>query len=119
MGAEAGALDKSGYRIIGINGGRYSAQQLAFLYMTGMSPKIVDHKDRNPLNNKWSNLRASNKSLNSINSKVRSDNTTGVTGVIRKSPGYIARIGQKHIGAFDTLEEAATARKQAEDKLYD
>ena len=85
---EAGAL----YKVINsstnlqyiqlmINGENYRAHRLAFLYMTGNIPEFIDHIDLNGLNNKWSNLRISTKSLNSCNTKRRKDNKVGIKGV--------------------------------------
>lgn len=45
------------------------------------SNELVDHIDRNTLNNRKYNLIISNKSLNSLNSGIRENNTSGVTGV--------------------------------------
>ena len=42
---------------------------------------IVDHIDGNKLNNQKHNLRIVTKSQNAMNSKVRSDNKSGVRGV--------------------------------------
>lgn len=66
-----------------------------------------------------------NTNLSTINSnKPGKANTSGVKGVsYRKTTNnYVAYIGFKGklniIGYFKTLEEAAAARKQAEEKLY-
>ncbi|WZY01358.1 hypothetical protein NSQ26_04790 [Bacillus sp. FSL W7-1360] len=61
-----------------------------------------------------------------LTTKTRTDNRSGVKGVsikqYKKSTKYIARITIKGktipLGTFDTLEEAATARKQAEEKYH-
>ncbi|MCY1103769.1 HNH endonuclease [Shouchella clausii] len=58
-----------------------------------------------------------------LTSKVRSDSKTGVKGVtITKNGKYQARIAVKnqhiHLGLFNTLEEAAAARKEAEEKYH-
>lgn len=56
--------------------------------------------------------------------KLGKANTSGVKGVSynRKMQKYVAYIGfqgkNKILGYFKTLEEAATARKQAEEELY-
>lgn len=42
---------------------------------------LIDHIDRNPLNNRKNNLVPSNKSLNAHNAGLRSNNSSGVTGV--------------------------------------
>jgi len=42
---------------------------------------LIDHIDRNPLNNRKYNLILSNKSLNALNCGLRNNNKSGVTGV--------------------------------------
>ncbi|UGO56005.1 putative HNH endonuclease [Escherichia phage JLBYU40] len=51
---------------IRIDGKRYKAHQLAFLYVYGYIPEEIDHKDRNPLNNAIDNLLDSSKSRNQL-----------------------------------------------------
>lgn len=70
-----------------------------------------------------SNCRWASKTVQSINQRPKSSNTSGYTGVIwNKARGvYQARIqlhGKgKHLGSFDNIEEAVKVRKEAE-KLY-
>jgi len=95
------------------------AHRLAWLYMTGEWPLIVvDHIDRNGLNNAWSNLRAATKSQNAANSSHPITNTTGFKGVslckIGKFRATIRIDGrQKWLGRFSTAEEAARAYRDA------
>lgn len=120
----AGCYDnKDGYLLIRIDNTLYKAHRLAFLYMKGSLPdNIIDHLDRNPSNNKWSNLVESNPRENTYNSKLRSTNTSGVTGVwFDKTRGkWCAEIkvdySKKYLGRFENKQEAINARKQAENK---
>lgn len=100
------------------------AHRLAFWFMTGEVPEEIDHKDGNPSNNKWSNLREVTHSENNQNiHKVRSDNISGKRGVSwAERPGrrgkWLARItvdGEFHeLGCYVTKEEAIAARRAAE-----
>lgn len=80
----------------------------------------IDHRDRNPLNNRRSNLRVVTKSVNQHNSKIRTDSSTGIRGVHRRPnrKSYVVRIQvnkkRRYIGDFPTLKAAKRARKIAE-----
>lgn len=77
--------------------------------------RLIDHRDRNGLNNQKSNLRRASKSQNAANSKTRSDNTSGFKGVSwEKSKqrwcAALHYLGFRYqIGRFTTKEEAAFA----------
>ena len=72
----------------------------------------VDHIDGNSLNNRRSNLRLCSRSENMRNTKLRSDNTSGLKGAFwdAYTGRWIAAIGVngkfKNLGRFDTAEEA-------------
>lgn len=86
--------------------------------------KDYDHIDRNPLNNRRSNLRPATQSQQKLNRGVRVDNKSGVTGVWyvdnnqQRAKRWYAQliIDKKKIlyKSFDTKEEAIIARLQAE-----
>lgn len=66
-----------------INNKRYLAHRVVFVLLHGTVnvDLEVDHIDGNSMNNKKDNLRTVQKAVNQRNAKMRSDNTTGVTGV--------------------------------------
>lgn len=87
-----------------------------YLHQLILSCPLVDHKDRNGLNNLEKNLRPATKQENSFNQRIRCDNTSGFRGVVRqnktgKFEAHIRLSGKrKHLGTFTTPEEAARAR---------
>ena len=69
-GAVAGATEVQGYRVIKIDGKIYKAHRLAWLYVTGeWPPEEIDHKNTDPQDNVWSNLRLATHSQNQANAK--------------------------------------------------
>jgi len=119
-GTRAGYINKkTGYRIIGIGGKEYKANRLAFLYMTGIMPKEVDHKNRIRHDDRWINLQASSRCHNMQNQSLSSANKTGYTGVhwYKRVQKYIAYIEFKrkryHLGYFKNLSQAVRARQRA------
>src|SRR5665213_3102737 len=68
-GARAGNLHKSDRRwLIRIEGIRYKAHRLAWLYMTGRWPRDqIDHKDTDSSNNVFTNLREATNAQNQQN----------------------------------------------------
>jgi hypothetical protein len=94
--------------------------------MTGSFPPNgyeVDHIDRNPSNDSWTNIRITNRSQNCWNKGPNPYNTSGVKGVRKIHNGRwkttIVVYGKSiHLGYFDTLDEAAIIRREAELKYY-
>ena len=91
--------------------------------VTNTTTEIVDHINRNKLDNRKCNLRITDQRVNAINSKMPINNTSGYKGVrLNKHGSWVASItvNKKHIylGSYKTKEEAVIARKAAEDKYY-
>lgn len=109
---------------IRVNRRLYKAHRLAFLWMTGGVPAIVDHKDANPRNNAWSNLRPATPAENSRNAKRGKNNTSGFKGVSyhRQIDRWCSEIWvnskKQFLGTFDTREEAAVAYARAAQELH-
>jgi hypothetical protein len=78
----AGTISNWGYRVIMLDRQRYVASRLAWFYMTGEWPLFeCDHIDRDQRNDRWANLREASRSENAMNTKTRSDNSSGQRGV--------------------------------------
>lgn len=117
---------RNGYLRIRINGKLYSAHILAWIYVYGCPPsKTIDHIDRDKLNNRISNLRDVNMSINKINQKANNRNKSGKTGVYMcsRSRKWIATITPPNLkrirlGVFDDLSDAIKAREAGEIKYF-
>ena len=101
-----------------------SGSTTASMHITLIGKKdnfVIDHIDRNPLNNTLENLRFVSKQLNSFNSKNQK-NISGYRGVRKRGASWAAKsvVAGKDInlGSFITLEEAIEARKAAELKYF-
>nr|DAI72758.1 MAG TPA: endonuclease [Caudoviricetes sp.] len=119
IGKKAGTKSY-GYNAINIDGVRYFAHRLAWLYVYGKWPdKEVDHIDRNRMNNAISNLRDVSRTVNALNNSPQNINTSGVKGVTfcqsrNKWQAQINVAGKNiTLGRFDSIDEAAIAYKAA------
>lgn len=115
-GAMAGYVDRYHHRrFIKINGVRYIAARLAFLYMTGVWPSgEADHKNLNKSDDCWENLRDATRSQNMANKGKTSRNTSGLKGVWLLPNGkWKSQIQvngkRKSLGHFDSKEAAYEA----------
>lgn len=106
-------IKKPSYVRVTIFDKRYQAHHIAVLLMTGEWPEIVDHDDRNGLNNAWENLVVTDHQGNNRN-RGFSKNATGHTGIYKKSGNghFYVNIGGIYRGTKNTLEEAITLRNE-------
>lgn len=63
----AGSVYKNGYRYVSFEGTRYRAHRLAFLFMDGEIPEMIDHINGIRDDNSWDNLRATDSYANAHN----------------------------------------------------
>lgn len=118
-GRPAGTVTDRGYIAISIDGRFYKAHRLAWYAHHGTLPAgFVDHVNGDKTDNRLANLRDVPHQTNMRNQRLRSDNTTGVPGVYRRSDGGWYAQGRtldgrnKHIGNFASFEDAASARSE-------
>lgn len=97
------------------------AHRIAWILTYGHWPKLeIDHIDGDGLNNRICNIRCVKKQDNQRNSSKRCDNKSGITGVIwsKRLNKWVAQIRinnkSRHLGVFESIEDAALARKKAE-----
>jgi hypothetical protein len=106
-------VDGRGYAISDkmVNGKRMIIDLHRFI-RTPSEGFVTDHINQNKLDNRKSNLRDATKSLNALNSKIPTTNTSGFKGVSWSKVGKKWRSAlwlngkQLHLGYFDTAQEA-------------
>ena len=116
-GTEAGTTMPNGRRLIVINGKAFLRPRIIWTMLKGKIPdgKIIDHKDRDPSNDRIGNLRAVSQSRNMQNKGLSKLNTSGFRGVwfCKASGRWQAACkanGKRFYGGnFATKEEAGKA----------
>lgn len=87
---------------------------------------FVDHKNQDKLDNRTENLRFATRSQNGSNIIIKSHNTSGYKGVIKReqqnNTKWIARItingDKQYLGIYDTKEQAALAYNKKAKELF-
>ena len=113
------------YKKIIIKGKEYSAHRLAWLYMTGENPDcFIDHINRDPADNRFSNLRKASYAENNRNRSMSKNNTSGYKGVNwhKHKNKWRAEIKVNNkaitLGYFDNALDAHYAYIQASEKYH-
>jgi hypothetical protein len=116
-----------GYLVINVERKVVMAHRLAWLYVYGELPAKgmdIDHINGDRADNRVANLRTATRSQNLSNKRMDDRNTSGVTGVSwYKAYGkWNAQIHVQrkriNLGYFESLEDAAAARRDAEVKYF-
>lgn len=124
-GRRAGRINNQGYWIVNIDNIVLRAHRIAWALHYGKWPvSIIDHRDRDRLNNKITNLRAASKQENMANSIVRKDSINKIKGVTYAvhAKKWMARIHHdgkcRYLGYFDSKEEAGMAYMKEAAKIF-
>ena len=106
-----------------INAQSYTAHRVIWKWATGKEPPPnIDHKNRNGYDNRWVNLREADQTKQNWNKGLARNNTSGYKGVSLmrgkwRSVIYNEKV-QRHLGCFNTAEEAAAAYAMAARKMH-
>ena len=125
VGSKAGWISGAGNYDLMYQNKTYKVHRLIFALHHGYFPKIIDHIDGNPLNNKINNLREATHSQNLQNSKLRKDNKSGEKGVIWDKKYKKWRVScvlnkkQYHGGYYKNLTEAIESVRKLRTQLHE
>jgi len=114
--------ENEGYLLIKIDGVKYRAHRLAYLYVKGYLPDVVDHKDGIGLHNWWDNLRECTVQQNNMN-HGKTINKSGLPcGVRFMRDKYQARLicdeKTHYLGVYETPEEAESVYLEKRKELF-
>lgn len=118
-GKVAGKHVEGEYEKIMVLGIRHASHRLAFLYVHGYLPRIVDHINGDIKDNRISNLRAATPSQNGHNKSLASNNKSGFKGVSwsnvhKRWEAYITlNYKRTRLGFFNEIEDAVSALEAA------
>lgn len=103
----------------------FTVHRLVFLMHHGYLPDFVDHINGVRDDNRIENLRPATRSDNNRNRGPNKTSKSGVKGVspsTRTNKPWVVHIRvdgtDKHVGYFNTIEEAAAAYQQAAEQLH-
>jgi hypothetical protein len=122
-GKEVGWLNANGYYATRFGKPSFLVQRIIWKIMTGKEPPdLIDHIDGNRTNNLWNNLREATAIQSAHNQGVRSTNTSGFRGVLKRGNRYMARVmidgKYRSIGTFQTAERASAVYEDKIKELY-
>ena len=110
-GSVAGCLASNGYIRICVDGKKYQAHRLAYLYMVGAWPvNMIDHRDNCKHNNIWTNLRPATRPENRLNSGASKNNILGHKNIRKVDSSYQVKVQGAYVGCSTNLETAIAWR---------
>jgi len=105
-----GTISRWGYRVAWIDGSLFMVHRLAWLYVHGEWPAyILDHINRNRVDNRIANLREADDVQSNVNRRARGGRAhKGITWQHGRWQAQIRHGGKNlYLGRFDTADEAA------------
>lgn len=125
VGSVAGSVGPQGYVLIRLDGTQYRAHRLAWMHVTGQWPSDqIDHVNGVRSDNRFVNLREASNAENQQNTCRKKPCLSGEVGIdwCKKSRKWRARIRFRgkliHIGLFNEIESAISARAEAKKDLH-
>ena len=135
-GLRAGSINGKGYYVMNLFGKSYRIHRLIWLYHKGYLPDydkkstsniLIDHKDRNKINNCIENLREVTISQNNLNrstnktGKIPNSGTKGIHYSVSRKKYKVQFYYQKqyyYFGMYKTLEEAEKVYNEKRKEIY-
>lgn len=123
-GKVVGCMSPEGYLVTSIYNKSYRLHVIAWLYVTGLMPEKVDHKNRIKSDNRFLNLRVCNPSQSAHNTGLKPNNKSGYKGVrwnkqCKKWQAVVKlKYKQYHAGLFDCSYDAALAYDKKAKELH-
>ena len=103
----------AGYYVFKHNQKQYYVHRVAWWFIFGEMPDMIDHIDRDRQNNCISNLRLTTYKDNSQNLSMDKRNISGYTGITwnKKAKMWIVNKADKYLGCFKNIEDAIKCRE--------
>lgn len=120
-GKIAGSKHCEGGWTITLKNQKYLQCRLVWVYLYGEDPRglEIDHIDGDRSNDRRENLRLATRKQNQRNVGITKRNTSGHKGVNYYRNGkWRVTIKQKHVGYYESYEDACDAYRQQSEKLY-
>lgn len=118
-------VGNAGHIYVTVEGHTFLGHRIAWaLHYGEWPPRHIDHKNRNPADNRIENLRLATGTQNSANSGMNRRNKSGVKGVFwnRFRGKWQAIVGYNGklilVGSFDRMEDAVVARQKAANEIF-